>query len=75
MNGRTLGHRLTNKEKFAMARLFPVLVLTASLLLAGCGQVFVGIVSNPQIPSSIVSGIVIVVHLESAMIATVSQSH
>lgn len=49
-----------------MARLFPVLVLTASLLLAGCGQVFVGFVSNPHIPSSSVSGIVIVVHLGSA---------
>jgi hypothetical protein len=49
-----------------MARLFPVLVLTASLLLAGCGQAFVGFVSNPQISSSSVSGIVIVVRLGSA---------
>lgn len=31
-----------------MARFFPVLVLMALILLAGCGQVFVGFVSNPQ---------------------------
>ena len=48
-----------------MARLFPVLVLTAALLLPGCGQVFVGFVSNPQLPSSSISGIVIVVRLGS----------
>lgn len=42
-----------------------LLALLASLLLTGCGQVFVGFVSNPQMPSSSVSGIVIVVHLES----------
>lgn len=42
-----------------------LLALLASLLLTSCGQVFVGFVSNPQIPSSSVSGIVIVVHLEN----------
>ena len=49
-----------------MARLFSVLFLMASLLLAGCGHVFAGFVSNPQLPSSSVSGIVIVVRLGSA---------
>ncbi len=49
-----------------MARLFPALLLTASLLLAGCGQVLVGFVSNPQVPSSSISGVVIVVRLGSA---------
>ena len=48
-----------------MPRILPVFLLI-SLLLTGCGQVFVGFVSNPQIPSSSVSGIVIVVHLASA---------
>lgn len=49
-----------------MRRFLLVFPLQASLLLVGCGQVFVGFVSNPQIPSSSVSGIVIVVHLGSA---------
>ena len=37
-----------------------------SLLLTGCGQIFVGFVSNPQVSPSSVSGIVIVVHLETS---------
>lgn len=49
-----------------MRRFLLAFLLQASLLLAGCGQVFVGFVSNPQVPSSSVSGIVIVVHLGSA---------
>jgi hypothetical protein len=43
-----------------------LLALLTSLLLTGCGAVFVGFVSNPQIPPSSVSGIVIVVHLETS---------
>jgi hypothetical protein len=46
-----------------MARILPALLV--SLLLTGCGQVFVGFVSNPQVSPSTVSGLVIVVHLES----------
>jgi len=46
-----------------MARTF--LALLTSLLLTGCGGIFVGFVSNPQISPSSVSGIVIVVHLET----------
>ncbi len=48
-----------------MARGVRVLSLIALLLLTGCGQVFIGFVSNPQFPASSVSGIVIVVHLGS----------
>ena len=47
-----------------MARTF--LALLTSLLLTGCGGIFVGFVSNPQISPSSVSGIVIVVHLETS---------
>lgn len=43
-----------------------LLIFLTSLLLTGCGGVFVGFVSNPQISPSSVSGIVIVVHLGSA---------
>lgn len=43
-----------------------LLALLTSLLLTGCEGVFVGFVSNPQISSSSVSGIVIVVQLGSA---------
>ena len=46
-----------------MARTF--LALLTSLLLTGCGGIFVGFVSNPQISPSSVSGVVIVVHLET----------
>ncbi len=46
-----------------MARTLPALL--ALLLLTGCGQIFVGFVSNPQVTPSSVSGLVIVVHLES----------
>lgn len=45
-----------------MARILPALLVL--LLLTGCGGLFVGFVSNPQISPS--SGIVIVVHLGSA---------
>ncbi|HSM87346.1 MAG TPA: hypothetical protein VLT16_14410 [Candidatus Limnocylindrales bacterium] len=41
------------------------LFLMGALLLSGCGQVFVGFVSNPQVPSSSITGLVIVVHLGS----------
>jgi hypothetical protein len=34
-----------------------------SLLLSGCGQVFVGFASNPQIAPSTVSGMITIVHL------------
>jgi len=44
-----------------MKRILPVLL--GSLLLTGCGGIFVGVVSN-QGPSASVSGIVIAVHLE-----------
>jgi hypothetical protein len=47
-----------------MARILSALLV--SLLLTGCGQIFVGFVSNPQVPPSSVSGIVIVVHLETS---------
>jgi len=40
-----------------MAGILPALLV--SLLLTGCGQIFVGFVSNPQVTSSTVSGIVI----------------
>jgi hypothetical protein len=45
-----------------------VMLVAGSVLITGCGSVFVGFVSNPQIPSSpsSVSGIVIVVHLGTA---------
>jgi len=43
-----------------------LLALLTSLLLTGCGGIFVGFVSNPQISPSSVSGIVIVVHLETS---------
>lgn len=46
-----------------MARILPALLVL--LLLTGCGQIFVGFVSNPQVTPSSVSGIVIVVHLET----------
>lgn len=49
----------------AMTRFFFCIVAAGAILLAGCGQVFVGFVSNPQVSSSSVSGIVIIVHLES----------
>ena len=43
-----------------------LLALLTSLLLTGCGGIFVGFVSNPQISPSSVSGIVIVVQLETS---------
>ena len=43
-----------------------LLILLTSLLLTSCGGVVVGFVSNPQIPSSSISGIVILVRLGSA---------
>ncbi len=46
-----------------MARILSALLV--SLLLTGCGQIFVGFVSNPQVSPSSVSGLVIVVHLGS----------
>jgi hypothetical protein len=49
-----------------MRRCLLVFLLPAALLLTGCGQIFVGFVSNPQIPPSSVSGLVIIVHLGSA---------
>lgn len=52
-----------------MTRILPARILTALLvllLLTGCGQVFIGFVSNPQVSPSSVSGLVIVVHLESS---------
>jgi len=48
-----------------MARILPAL-LVLLLLLTGCGQIFVAFVSNPQVSPSTVSGIVIVVHLETS---------
>lgn len=47
-----------------MARILPALLVL--LLLTGCGQVFVGVVSSPQGQPLSVSGIVIVVHLETS---------
>jgi hypothetical protein len=47
-----------------MARILPAFLVV--LLLTGCGQIFVGFVSNPQVSPSSVSGIVIVVHLETS---------
>ena len=47
-----------------MARILPALL--ALLLLTGCGQVFVGVISNPQGPPLSVSGIVIAVHIETS---------
>jgi len=47
-----------------MARIPPALLVL--LLLTGCGQIFVGFVSNPQGPPLSVTGIVIVVHLETS---------
>ena len=52
-----------------MTRILPARILPALLvllLLTGCGQVFIGFVSNPQVSPSSVSGLVIVVHLESS---------
>ena len=46
-------------------RRFLLVLPLASLLFSGCGQVFVGGFSNPQVPPSSVSGLVIVVHLGS----------
>jgi hypothetical protein len=48
-----------------MVRCLQVLSLVALLQITGCGQVFIGFVSNPQLSPSSVSGIVIVVHLGS----------
>lgn len=48
-----------------MARVLFFIVLAGTILSAGCGQVFVGFVSNPQVSFSSISGIVIIVHLES----------
>jgi hypothetical protein len=47
--------------------LFTLLVL---LLLSGCGQIFVGFVSNPQIPSSSLSG-----RVTSAVLSSVNDLH
>lgn len=49
-----------------MARVAFFIVVAGAILFAGCGQVFVGFVSNPQVSSSSISGIVIIVHLESS---------
>ena len=49
-----------------MSRVLLTCILVTSLLLAGCGgSFFIGFVSNPQIPSNSVSGIVIVINLGS----------
>ena len=57
--------------KQAVARSAPAL-LTVSvwLLLTGCGAVFVGFVSNPQIPSSSLSG-----RVTAAVLASVNDLH
>lgn len=49
-----------------MPRVLFCIVLAGAILLAGCGQVFVGFVSNPQVSTASVSGIVIIVHLENS---------
>ena len=43
-----------------------LLALLTSLLLTGCQGLLVGSIPNPQMSTSSVSGIVIVVHLETA---------
>src|SRR5947209_4124958 len=43
-----------------------LLALLISLMLTGCQGIPVGSVSNPQISPSSISGIVVVVHLETA---------
>jgi hypothetical protein len=44
--------------------------LAVWLLLTGCGQIFVGFVSNPQIPSSSLSG-----RVTSAVLSSVNDLH
>jgi hypothetical protein len=46
-----------------MRRVLSVSLLLTTVLLTGCGQVFVGFTSNPQIPSSSTSGAIIAVVL------------
>lgn len=48
-----------------MARSLFLHLMALCLLLTGCGQIFVGFVSNPGNPTS-VSGIVLTVQIESA---------
>ena len=48
-----------------MRRVPSLLLLLTTVLLTGCGQVFVNFTSNPQIPSSSTSGTIIVVVLGS----------
>ena len=47
-----------------------VFTLLACLLLTGCGQIFVGFVSNPQIPSSTLSG-----RVTAAVLSSVNDLH
>jgi len=42
-----------------------IFTLVGSLLLSSCGQIFVGVVSNPQIPSSTLTGRVTATALSS----------
>jgi len=44
--------------------------MVACLLVSGCGQIFVGFVSNPQIPSSSLSG-----RVTSAVLSSVNDLH
>jgi hypothetical protein len=57
--------------KQAVPRSAPALfTLVACLLVSGCGQIFVGFVSNPQIPSSSLSG-----RVTSAILSSVNDLH
>lgn len=47
-----------------------VFTLLGGLLLSGCGQIFVGFVSNPQIPSSSLTG-----RVTSAVLSSVNDLH
>ena len=47
-----------------------LLTLLVWLLLTGCGQIFVGFVSNPQIPSSSLSG-----RVTAAVLSSVNDLH
>src|ERR1700739_320246 len=58
-------------ERQAIPRSVPAdFTLLALLLLSGCEQIFVGVVSNPQVPSSSLSG-----RVTSAVLSSVNDLH